>query len=101
MIKQSVKCHKAPLLSVFFNCYLAAPLPTLGHSQGDSITNPMLITAFYLCRPEGHREPRNEVGPLSPAERPAGFESGNFRFKSQRFNPLGHSTRFMTSFIIS
>ena len=32
----------------FFNCYLAAPLPTLGHSQGDSLTNPMLITAFEL-----------------------------------------------------
>ena len=30
----------------FFNCYLAAPRPTLGHSQGGSLTNPMLITAF-------------------------------------------------------
>ena len=30
----------------FFNCYLADPRPTLGHSQGDSLTNPMLITAF-------------------------------------------------------
>ena len=28
------------------NCYLAAPRPTLGHSQGDSLTNPMLITVF-------------------------------------------------------
>ena len=49
----------------FFNCYLVAPRPTLGHSQRDSLTNPMLITAFYLCRPEGHWEPRNEVGFLS------------------------------------
>ena len=30
----------------FFNCYLAVPRPTLGHSQGDSLTNSMLITAF-------------------------------------------------------
>ena len=30
----------------FFNCYLAAPRPTLGHYQGESLTNPMLITAF-------------------------------------------------------
>ena len=30
----------------FFNCYLAVPRPTLDHSQGDSLTNPMLITAF-------------------------------------------------------
>ena len=31
-----------------FNCYLAAPRPTLGHSRGDSLTNPMLITAFFV-----------------------------------------------------
>ena len=29
-----------------FNCYLAAPRPTLDHSQGDSLTIPMLITVF-------------------------------------------------------
>ena len=28
----------------------------------------MLITAFELFRPEGHREPHNEVGSLSLAE---------------------------------
>ena len=33
---------------VFFNCYLAAPWPTLGHYRGDSLTHPMLITAFYI-----------------------------------------------------
>ena len=58
----------------FLNCYLAVPRPTLGHSQGDSLTNPMLITAFVHIRPEGHREPRNKVGSLSPAERLVGFE---------------------------
>ena len=31
---------------LFFNCYLAASRPTLGHSQGVSLTNSMLITAF-------------------------------------------------------
>ena len=30
----------------FFNCYLALPWPTLGNSREDSLTNPMLITAF-------------------------------------------------------
>ena len=39
----------------FFNCYLADPRPTSGHSRGDSLTNPMLIAAFYPIRPEGHR----------------------------------------------
>ena len=29
-----------------FKCYLAVPRPSLGHSQGGSLTNPILITAF-------------------------------------------------------
>ena len=66
--------------SFFFNSYLTVPRPTLGHSQGDSLTNPMLITAFVHVRPEGHRKPRNEIGSLSMAERPAGSELGTFRF---------------------
>ena len=53
----------------------------------------MLITAYVRIRPEGHREPRNEVGSLSPAERLAGFEPGTFRFLFQRLNPLGHSSQ--------
>ena len=28
----------------FFNCYLAAPGSTLGHSPGDRLINPMSIT---------------------------------------------------------
>ena len=64
----------------FFNYYLAAPRPTSGHYRGDSLTHPMLLTAFVHVRPEGHREPRSEVGSLSPAERLAGFEPGTFRF---------------------
>ena len=34
-------------LFFFFNCYLAAPRPTSGHYRGDSLTHPMLITAFF------------------------------------------------------
>ena len=30
----------------FFNCYLAAPRPTLGHCRRGSLTNLMLITAL-------------------------------------------------------
>ena len=66
--------------TLFFNCYLAVPLPTLGHSWGDSLINPMLITAFAQFRPEGYRDPGNEVGPLSPTEHLVGFEQGTFRF---------------------
>ena len=42
-------------------------------------------------RPEGHREPRNEVGSLSPAKRLLGFEPGTFQFLVQCLDPLDHS----------
>ena len=52
---------------VFFsNCCLAVPQPTLDHSQGDSLTNLMLVTAFVHVQPKGHWEPHNKVGSLSP-----------------------------------
>ena len=35
----------------FFICYLASPRPTLGHYRGDSVTHPMLITAFTYFYP--------------------------------------------------
>ena len=47
---------------VFFNCYLAAPRPSLGHYWGVNLTHSMLITEFW---PEGQREPRNELRSLS------------------------------------
>ena len=44
---------KMPVLFFFIlNCYLAAPWPTLGHCRGDSLTHPMLITAFYIFGPK-------------------------------------------------
>ena len=77
---------------IFCNWYLAAPQPTLNHSQGDSLTDRVLITAFWLFRSEVHREPPNEVGFLSSAKRRVGFEQGTFQFQSQRLIPLpGHS----------
>ena len=36
---------------IFFNCYLAAPQPPLGHSQGDNLTIQMLITTLKLFLP--------------------------------------------------
>ena len=52
---------------IFFNCYLAAPRPTLGHYRGDSFTLPMLIIAFFTFSTQR-----------------------TFRFLQQRLNPLGH-----------
>ena len=36
------------ILAIFFICCLAAPWPTFGCYQANSITHPMLITAFVL-----------------------------------------------------
>ena len=96
MEKGSVQRGVISLTRFFFNCYLAALRPTLGHSQGDSVTNPMLITAFVHIGPKSHREPRNEVGSLSPAKCLAGFETGTFLFLLERLNPLGHSPRLIS-----
>ena len=41
---------------------MAAPRPTLGHYRRYSQTHPILITAFYKFRTEGHLESRNERG---------------------------------------
>ena len=76
---------------LFFNCYLTVPQPTLGHSQGDSLTNLKLITTFVKVWPKGHWEPHNKVGSLSPPEHLTGFEPGSFQFWLQCLNPLGHS----------
>ena len=59
---------------------LAAPSSTLDRYRGDSLSYPMLITAFYHIRTEDHNEPRNEVEFINPAERLVGFESRTFRF---------------------
>ena len=69
---------------LFFNCYLAVPRPTFGHSQRDSLTNSMLITAFVNVQPKGYWEPRSEVGTLNPAKHLADFELRTFRFWIQR-----------------
>ena len=79
--------HLSVWFFFFFNCNLAGPRPTLSHSQGDSLTNSMLITAFVQVRPEGHWEPHNEVRSLSLAE----CLAGTFQFWLQCLNPLGHS----------
>ena len=43
--------NKVIYIYIFFNCYLAAPQPPLGHSQGDNLTIPMLITTLKLFLP--------------------------------------------------
>ena len=68
------------LNSSFFNFCLAALWPTLGHYQGDSLTHPVLITAFGQFQPVGHCKPHSKVKTLSPAEDLARFELGTLQF---------------------
>ena len=68
------------LTSFFLTAFLAALRPTLRHYQGGSLTLPILITAFAHILPEGHREPRSEVGSLSPTECLVGLELGTLGF---------------------
>ena len=58
--------------------YLAAPRPTLGHWQDDKLTHSMLITACFLIRPKGHREPRNKFGSRSPGKGISGIQNEKF-----------------------
>ena len=75
-VKYSRKMTKS-----FFNCYLVAPQPTLGHYREDSLTHPMLITVFYWFQPKGHWEPYNKVGSLSLPKGLVRFEPRIFRFQ--------------------
>ena len=48
-------------------------------------------------QPQGYREPQNEVGSLSLAERLVEFEPRTFQFLLQSLNPLGHSPKYSMS----
>ena len=89
--------HSKLRIFLFFNCYLAAPRPILGYYRGDSLTHPMLMTAFYIFDPKitGSLVARS----LSPVECLVGFEPGTFRFLLQRLNPLSHSPQSLKSYI--
>ena len=61
LIPDVAKALKMLECFLFFNCYLAAPWPTLGHSQRDSLTNSLFITEFLLFQPEGHWDSCNRL----------------------------------------
>ena len=69
------------------NFFLTAVCLPLGHHRGDSLTHPMLITAFYIFDPKVIGSLVTRFGSLSPAERLLWCEPGTFRFLLQRFNP--------------
>ena len=81
-------------LFFFFNCYLSAPRPTLNKYWGGSVIHWMPFIEFLHIWPEGHWEPRNNVGYLSQAEHLVRLESGTFHFWLQPLNTLGHSPHY-------
>ena len=59
----SILISKAASKDFFFNFYLAVPWLTLGHYQGDSLTQLMLINAYLQYQPEGHWSLEKRLGP--------------------------------------
>ena len=59
----SILISKAASMDFFFNFYLAVPWLTLGHYQGDSLTQLMLINAYLQYQPEGHWSLEKRLGP--------------------------------------
>ena len=68
------------IIQLFLNYHLAVPWLTLDHSQGSSLTNPMLITAFLTISTRRSYAAFSKVGSLSLTERLVGFEPGTFQF---------------------
>ena len=64
-----------------WHCNLTAPWPTLCHCWGDSLNNPMLITAYYSCltwRSLGALY--SKIGSQRSAKHLVAFELGSFQF---------------------
>ena len=80
--------NEKKILVAFFKLLFGYPTANFG----DIFTHPISITVLHF-RPEGHKEPRKEVGSLSPNERLVGFEPGTFLFSQQRLDSLGHSPK--------
>ena len=76
---------------------MAVPQPPVGHYQGNSLTHPMLIIAFYIFNPKVTGESCSEVGSPKPGWVSSGVWTRNLPILIQCLNPLGHSPQFMCS----
>ena len=75
----------------FFYLLFGCPTANFGPLSRGQPHSPNVNHCSIHFQPQGHREPRNKVGSLSPAEHLVGFEPRTFRFLLQHLNPLGHS----------
>ena len=96
-----LQCHSSTMFNIKiktrqFNSYpnsllFGCPMANFGPLSRGQPHSPDVNHCVLHFRPEGHREPRNEVGSLSPAKRLLGFEPGTFQFLVQCLDPLDHS----------
>ena len=82
---EKLRKKQSLLFEDFFYLLFGCPTANFGSLSRGILTNPMLITAFYLFRPEGHREHHNEVGSQNPAEHLVRFEPGFALFQTSYF----------------
>ena len=67
---------------VIFYQLLGCPKVIFRPLQGGNHSHSMLIAALFHTRPEGHREPRNEIGSLISAERNSAIPTGSLPIQS-------------------
>ena len=70
----------------------------LGHYSEDTLTDLMLITAFWRFSPKGHSESHSNVGSPSLAKHLIKFELGTFWFYSKRLNPQVYALLLLQQF---
>ena len=76
-IKSSHFTETKIYIRLFFDCYLVVPQPTLSYYWGDSLTHPILTTAFLHFWPEGHQEPHSRGCIPTPSRVPSGVWAWN------------------------
>ena len=75
----------------FFNCYLVASCPTLGHYQGESLTHQMLITALFSFN-------LKITGWVpKPGQAPSGVWTKNLRIHTKDAGESDHSFKIKCS----
>ena len=82
---------KVVLADLFFKLLFGCPTTNFGPLLRRKPHSPNVNHCVLHIRPEGHREPRYEVGSLNPAKCLTWFDPGTFRFWLQCLTPLSHS----------
>ena len=78
----------------FFSLLFGCLRPTVGHYQGDSLNQLMLILSFINCRSKVHWDPYSEAGSLSPPQCLVGI-GPEPPILTQHLHQLGHSPQLI------